>query len=271
MAEHEIRLLWLALSFYVAAGCLAILAVVFGRRPGGVMVALLACGSLLHAASLGVRWERLGHGPFGTQFEILSSNLWSLTLAFTLVCWRMPVIRSLAAPVTPMLFMMMAWMMLTHPGDAPLPATYDTVWLYIHIGFGKVFLGAAMVASGISGVILGRMRPWGERWFRPAPPDEALDELAYRCTALGLIFDTLMLVAGAIWAQKAWGRYWSWDPLETWSLITWLLMVLAVHIRPLFQPAPRLGALLSLLIFAAAFLTFFGVPFVSTAAHQGVV
>ncbi|MBF0152838.1 MAG: cytochrome c biogenesis protein CcsA [Magnetococcales bacterium] len=271
MANPELLLLWMALSAYVAAGSVAIIWVVMGKRPGGWMTTLLLFGLLLHAASLGWRWERLGHGPFGTQFEILSSNIWSLTVVFTLVSWRLPVVSFAAALVLPVLFIMMAWLLLTNPGDVPLPATYDTIWLYIHIGFGKVFLGATLVASGLAGVILARGTATGLRWFATMPADVALEELAYRFTALGLIFDTLMLVAGAIWAQKAWGRYWSWDPLETWSLITWLLMALAAHVRPLFQPSPRVFAVWSLLIFMAAFLTFFGVPFISKAPHQGVV
>ena len=63
------------------------------------------------------------------------------------------------------------------------------------------------------------------------PPDGRLDDLAYRFMALGLVFQSLMLVSGAIWAQDAWGRYWAWDPLETWSFVTWLLLAFALHLR----------------------------------------
>ncbi len=88
---------------------------------------------------------------------------------------------------------------------------------------------------------------------------------------LGLIFDTLGIVAGGIWAQDAWGRYWGWDPLEIWSLMTWISIALAIHIHISIRPPLRVSAWLIVGVFVVAFLTFFGVPFVSQAVHQGAV
>ncbi|MBF0379737.1 MAG: cytochrome c biogenesis protein CcsA [Magnetococcales bacterium] len=267
----ESALLWAALCVYVLAGSLAIIAVVMGKKPERLILGLMLVGLILHTSAIGVRWNRLGHGPFGTMYEILSSNIWSLMLALVLSYWRIPKIRPIAATVIPILFIMMGWLLLADSRDSTLPATYDTIWLYIHIGFGKVFLGATLIAVGLSVVILLRYSKSEIQRFPSLPSDKALDELAYRFMGLGLIFDTLMLVAGAIWAQDAWGRYWSWDPLETWSLITWLFLALALHIRPLLQPSPRFGAVMVILVFIVAFITFFGFPFISTSAHQGVV
>ena len=103
------------------------------------------------------------------------------------------------------------------------------------------------------------------------PGDERLHDLNYRFMALGLVFETLMLITGAIWAQQAWGRYWGWDPLETWSLITWLTLAFALHLRFAMKATPRTGAIMVVLVFVLAFFTFLGVPFISTAAHQGAV
>ena len=80
-----------------------------------------------------------------------------------------------------------------------------------------------------------------------------------------------MLIAGAIWAQDAWGRYWAWDPLETWSFITWLLLALALHVRVTFKPTPVRTAWMVMVVFVMAFLTFFGVPFISESTHKGAV
>jgi ABC-type transport system involved in cytochrome c biogenesis permease subunit len=171
----------------------------------------------------------------------------------------------------PILFVMMGWVLMTNPGEGHLPSTYHTVWLYIHIGFGKVFLGATLVAVGLAGVILARPSARGRRWFERLPADERLDELAFRCMALGFIFESLMLVAGAIWAQDAWGRYWAWDPLETWAFLTWLALGIALHARVTFKLLPRIGAILVIGVFVVAFLTFFGVPFISTSPHKGAV
>lgn len=267
----ELQTLWAAIVLYVLAGSTAIVGVVLGRRPEKTVLALLLAGLALHTLSLGLRWDRLGHGPFLNMFEILSSNVWSLLLVFSVAYWRVPALRPSAAVVMPILFIMMGWLMLTHPGEGHFPPTYHTVWLYIHIGLGKVFLGAVLVAVGIAGIILLRSAGIGTKRFARLPDDRRLDELAYRFMALGLIFESLMLVAGAIWAQDAWGRYWAWDPLETWAFITWLTLAFSLHLRFATKVTPRAGAIMVVSVFVVAFLTFFGVPFISTSPHKGAV
>lgn len=269
MPFTELPLLWLALLADVAAGVIAIVAQVLGRRPQRTVLLLLTAGVMLLAAAIALRWVRIGYGPFATMFEILLSNIWSLSLAFTLAYWRLPPIRPSATVVVPILFTMMAWLLVTDPAGSRLPPTFDTIWLYIHIGFGKVFLGAVLIAVGLAGVILLRRFGGREKRFARMPNDASLDELAYRFMAIGLIFDTLMLVAGAIWAQDAWGRYWGWDPLETSAFLTWLFLALALHLRVTIRPNPVISAAMVLLVFGMGFLTFFGVPFMSAAPHKG--
>jgi cytochrome c-type biogenesis protein CcsB len=267
----ELKLLWAALVAYVLAGSLGIIGVLLRRRPERTILALIVLGLLVHTGSIAVRWDRLGHGPFVTMFEILSSNVWSMMLVFSLAYWRLPAVRPSAAVVMPILFIVMGWLLMTNPGEGHLPATYHTIWLFIHIGFGKIFMGAVLVAVGLSGVILLRSTPMGTPRFERLPGNERLSELSYRCMAIGFIFESLMLIAGAIWAQDAWGRYWDWDPLETWAFVTWLIMALALHARVTYRLSPKAGAWMALAVFVAAFLTFFGVPFVSQVPHQGAV
>lgn len=253
-------LLWSALLAYVAAGSTAIIAVALERRPERWILLLLLLGVSLHGASLAARWIHVGHGPFITLFEILSSNVFSLTLVFSLAYWRIPAVRPAAAFVAPVLFIMMGWLLVTSPGEGHFPPTYRTLWLYVHVALGKIFLGAVLVAVGLSGMILARL-----------PRGEALEELAFRFMAIGFVFETLMLVSGAIWAQDAWGRYWAWDPLETWAFLTWLSLAAFLHARVAFRVGPRASAVMIIGVFVLAFLTFFGVPFISTAAHKGAI
>jgi ABC-type transport system involved in cytochrome c biogenesis permease subunit len=266
----EANALWGALLAYVAAGVVSIVALLLGKRPDRTVLGLLVGGLALHTLSLALRWERVGHGPFITMFEILSSNLWSLMLVFAFAYWRFRPIRPIAAIVLPILFVMMGWLLTTSPVEGHFPPTYRTIWLYVHVGLGKVFLGAVLVSVGLSAVVLLRAFGLGGRLAR-LPADDRLDDLSFRFVALGLIFETLMLVTGAIWAQDAWGRFWSWDPLETWALLTWLLLAFTIHLRVTVTASPRVGAALIVAVFALAFLTFFGIPFISTAPHKGAV
>ena len=256
---QEAPLLWSALLAYVVAGSSAIVALALERRADRWILALLALGLGLHGAALAARWVAVGHGPFITLFEILSSNVWSLTLVFTLAYWRVPAVRPAAAFVMPVLFILMGWLLVAHPGEGHFPPTYRTLWLYVHVGLGKVFLGAVLVAVGLSGLILARLAAQG------------LEELAFRFMAIGFVFETLMLVSGAVWAQDAWGRYWAWDPLETWAFLTWLALAAFLHARVAFRVGPRASAVMIIGVFVLAFLTFFGVPFISTAPHKGAI
>lgn len=269
--ELELQTLWAALVVYVLAGSLAIFGVVLRKRLEKTVLALLVFGLALHTVAIALRWERLGHGPYITMFEILLSNIWSLLAIYLLAYWRIPAIRPSAAVVMPILFVMMGWLLVTSPYEGHLPATYHTVWLFIHIGFGKLFLGSVLVAVGISGIILLRRRRFAGSRLELLPDDSRLDELSFRFMAIGIIFETLMLIVGAIWAQDAWGRYWAWDPLETWSFLTWLGLAFSLHARVAYKVSPRGGAVMVMAVFVLAFLTFFGVPFVSTAPHKGAV
>jgi len=267
----ELQLLWLALTLYTLAGSTAIGSMALAQRPERAILALIAFGLAVHAVSLGLRWGRLGHGPFITMFEILSSNVWSLLLIYALAYWRVPAVRPAAMVVMPVLFIMMAWLLVSSPAAGHLPPTYRTVWLYVHLLFGKIFLGAVLISVGVSGLILLRRAGIGAASLARLPDDFRLENLACRFIMVGFIFETLMLVAGAIWAQDAWGRFWAWDPLETWAFATWLLLAFFIHLRVTVRLEPRHSAALIMAVFVLAFLTFFGVPFVSTAPHKGAV
>ncbi len=263
--------LWISLVGYSLVGIVAIIAAVFKKRPERSLLALMIASVALHTVAIGARWIRIEHMPVGNSFELLSGNVWGLMVAVVLGYWRMPRIRNFSAIVMPVVIMLMAWMLLLSRDASSLPATYHTIWLYIHIAFYKVFLGSAFVALGISGIVLLRASHIGRAQFAAMPTDASLDQTAYRCMALALIFDTLGMVAGAIWAEDAWGRYWSWDTLEIWALVTWLSISLTLHVRKPFRTTPKTNALLVLATWGIAFFTFFGIPFVSTALHKGMI
>ena len=271
LLDIECLALWLSLTGYSIACVMALIGVVFRKRPERTMLALIGTSVLLHTASIGVRWVRLGHLPVGNGYEMLSANVWGLMVAVLLAFWLMPRVRAFAALVLPVVVMLIACMLLIPTHESSLPPSYDTVWLFIHIGFIKLFLGAAFIALGMGGIVLMRRAAFGRDRFAGLPDDKRLDDLAYRYMALALMFDTLGIVAGSIWALDAWGRYWSWDPLEVWSLLTWLSIGLTLHLRASFRTQPQTNALLVLATFVIAFFTFFGIPFVSTALHKGMI
>jgi ABC-type transport system involved in cytochrome c biogenesis permease subunit len=105
-----------------------------------------------------------------------------------------------------------------------LPPTYATSLLYLHTLMGKAYLGLLLVAVALGAVPVLRRQGLGVAWFAHAADDRRCDELAHRFAAFAFVFDTLMLIVGAVWAQDAWGRYWAWDPLESWAFASWLAL-----------------------------------------------
>ncbi|EHR72976.1 ABC-type transport system involved in cytochrome c biogenesis, permease component [Burkholderiales bacterium JOSHI_001] len=282
LAPEELPWLWLGVALLMMGAGRAALGLLGGLRasaaPGPDLepaarggLRWLGAALLAVAVGLGLRWARLGHGPFIDMFEILASSLLSLGLVFSVGAVLRPELRRTAPLVLPLLALMGAWLLTTNPADTHFPATYDTPVLWVHVLLGKVFLGCALLATGLAGVLLLRRWALGRRAFARLPSDAQLDSLAWQWMLVALVFESLMLIAGAVWAQDAWGRWWAWDPLETWAFLTWLLLVAAVHTRLRGTLGPRAGAGLIVAVFVLAFLTFFGVPFVSAAPHKGAV
>ncbi len=277
----ELPWLYTGLAAYALATVLAVQGVARARGgPAGAalsrthepaVLGLIVAGVLLLTIALAERWLRIGHGPFVNLFELLISQLFSLGLVYAVVYWRLPVIRPTAVVVLPMLWVLGVWVLMLDPVDSPYPPTYYNKWLWAHVGFGKFFLAFCLVGSGLAGAILLRGIPRLAPLFRSLPPDKVLDHLAWRFMILALIFDSLMLIAGAVWAQDAWGRYWAWDALETSSFLNWLFLGAALHARLTYRIPIRVGALAIIGIFVFAFFTYFGTPFVSEAAHKGVI
>ncbi len=255
-------LLYGALAAYLAA-------LAGWRRAWGG--AALATALALHTLSLALRWQLHGHGPFTTLYEILSSNLWSLALVLALAMAGVREVRASAWAAAPVLGVLGLWLLVADAGPGHFPPTYATPLLYLHTLVGKLFLGLLLVA-----VALGSL-PILRRWRRAGVPDadgpaaRRLDELAHQFAAAAFVCQTLMLIVGAVWAQDAWGRYWAWDPLESWAFATWLALVAVLHARAVLRPTPALHGLWLAGVFVLAFLTFFGVPFISTAPHKGAL
>lgn len=260
---NEPMFLYLACFFYT----LSFVACGFSPKNGSYHFTIAASflGLGFHTYNIWLRWDRVGHGPFINLYEILSSNLWSLTLGLLIFMLIAKQYRSMSRNIVPILLMLMIWLLITPAKDTFLPPTYNTVWLYFHVFSGKIFLSLLLLATASAF--------YGLRLSKPISPSISTPEvltLSYRLLAFAFCFESIMLFFGAVWAQDAWGRYWAWDPLETWAFLTWMSLLFVLHWRK-DSSHPRIYAVMVIGCFIIAFLTFFGVPFVSTAPHKGMI
>ena len=239
------------------------------RRQGraawpAVSSGLLIVLALLTAAVAG-RWLRESQGPFLTLYDVLLSNLFSLTLVYLVAAWLVPALRSSSTIVVAFLGVLGIWSLTVSAVAVPLPATFDNPWLWLHVTAGKLFLGLCMASAATALLLLVRSA-------RVSSNSEDTDAAVWLAMSLAFVCHSFMLIAGAIWAHSAWGRYWAWDSLETWTFITWLCIALLLHARVTFRRMPvTYGWSAVVVIFGLAILTFLGVPFLSVAPHKGVM
>lgn len=224
---------------------------------------VLPVGTVTLGAALALRWRAAGQGPFLTLYEVVLSNVFSLGFICALAFSRWQALRAGAPVAVGLIGLLALWTLFLPDAVTPLPPNFDNPWLWAHVLSGKVFLGLLLLATGIAArLLLGRL---------PGDEQRALDGEIWRFAALAFVFDTLMLVTGAVWAHDAWGRYWAWDPLESSAFLTWLALALLLHLRLAWRLALRAQWVMLCAVFALAFLTFFGMPFLSLAPHKGIL
>jgi cytochrome c-type biogenesis protein CcsB len=151
----------------------------------------------------------------------------------------------------------------------PLMPALQSNWLAIHVITCFFGYAAFAVSFGISILFLAQYRR--ERVDRPIgwlPPTQMLDEINYRSIVIGFPMLTVGIITGAAWASYAWGSYWSWDPKETWSLITWFIYAAFLHARITRDWRGRKMAFLSMVGFLAVLFTYFGVSYILAGLHS---
>jgi ABC-type transport system involved in cytochrome c biogenesis permease subunit len=236
-----------------------------GRPTWPAVSGLLSIVLVLLTAAVAGRWLREAQGPFLTLYDVLLSNLFSLTLVYLVAAWLVPALRRSSMIVTGFIGVLGVWALTESAVAAPLPATFDNPWLWLHVTAGKLFLGLCLPAAATALWLLFRRQ-------RSASQGGEMDAAVWLTLSLAFVCHSFMLIAGAIWAHSAWGRYWAWDSLETWTFITWLCIALLLHARVTFRRMPlSYGWSAVVAIFGLAILTFLGVPFMSIAPHKGVM
>lgn len=268
----ERQLVLVTAGLLLVAVLVSLAGFMFGRNAYRPIAGLYAGVVALLGAAITGRWLREGQGPFLTLYDILLSNLFSLTLMFLLISIFVTAVRAGILITSPLLLVLGIWLTSVSELSVPLPGAFDNAWLWVHVLSGKVFLGFCLVAAATATIMLIGVTGSSDRSSRLTPSTEQSEQAMWALFFIALICHSVMLVAGAVWAHSAWGHFWSWDPLETWTLVTWLMLAGALHARATFRNMPQgLGHVMVLAAFAVAFLTFFGVPFFSTAPHKGLM
>lgn len=235
----------------------------------GVGIAFL--GFLIHTLALIWRTVESGHAPFTNMYESLSFLAWSSVLAYVVIEFKYKIRK--AGPYFMLIviaLMALASSPLMPKQAAPLVPALQSYWLWLHVSvtlLGEAFFAVTLITS-IMYLVADSKEKKG-KFKESALSAEKLDSISYRCVALGFPLFTLGgLIFGMIWAYKAWGSYWSWDPKEVWSLITWFVFALYLHTRVVMGWKGRRSAYIAIIGFLAALFTYFGVNYLLAGLHS---
>jgi len=253
---------------------LYLLMMVMGKATFGRLASLVSVVGL-GAQSLAIilRWVEsyqlgIGHAPFSNLYESLIFFSWTITLLYLIVEWRTKN-RTLGAFVMPLAFLAMAYASFS-PNIAsriqPLIPALKSNWLITHVITCFFAYAAFGISFGLSLMYFLKRLDNDKKnsaFLKLIPRKGILDDLNYQMVAIGFLMLTLGIITGSVWAYSAWGRYWGWDPKETWSLITWFIYAAVLHSRMVRGWTGKKIAIMSIIGFVCVLITYFGVNYLA--------
>jgi cytochrome c-type biogenesis protein CcsB len=263
-------LFWCAVGFYG----LSAFAYVFGfiAENGKLLTGGLAAtvvGFASHTTSIGVRWATGGVSPFFSTAESITLGTFMAAALFLIVQASTPKVRPLGAFVLPVVFVLIGWAgTLRVAAVSQVAPALQSGWLWAHIVGATIGFASVLMSAGLALMYLLKENRSGGIYDRlPSPAD--LDRLAYRFVAAGFIMYGLMIVTGALWADQAKGSYWNWDPVEVWSLVSWLVYGIYLHLRITMGWRGRRLAWYALGAVVVMIVSYWGIPFSVETFHKG--
>jgi cytochrome c-type biogenesis protein CcsB len=263
--------------FYATVGLIMLIIlitmVISGRKEASLVVKILGwvlfVGFLFHTFGLGLRWYIAGHSPMSNGYESMIFISW-VTLLAGFIFSRKSAFALSSTAVLASMTLMVAHLSFMDPEITNLVPVLKSYWLTLHVSvitgsYGFLGLGAIL---GLITMVLLLFASERNRDRISATIDE-LTVINYRTLTFGLYFLTIGTFLGAVWANESWGRYWGWDPKETWSLITIILYSIVIHSRNI--PGMKdifTFNLLSLFAFSGVLMTYFGVNYYLSGMHS---
>ncbi len=269
--------LWLlpALACYALSAALFVFDRLSGRTQAtGYAVAILGAGVVFHAFDLTARGLQAGNIPVANFAQALSFLAWLTALAglLMIVRLRLAVIGAFVAPAVTLA--LGAASLTMSSGRVVLPASLRSVWLPIHVTLAILGYAMFVLAASVSIAYLAyESRLKSKRAIGPAnegaPSLEKLDRINYRLLGWGFIMLSLAIVSGAIWADARWGHFWSWEPIECWSLAIWVLYAGLLESRLTIGWRGRRAAALTLVVVSLLVVSIVGVYLSFPGKHGG--
>jgi cytochrome c-type biogenesis protein CcsB len=264
----ETGLHWAAVIVYAIAILINSHGIIFhNEKTEKLSYGIVIAGLFSHGAGIIYRWTIAGHGPYMARYEVVSSDAWIALFLFLIFSKIYPKIRPASIIVFPVVLLTTGLALFFNPKINELPPALKSIWLVLHVGFIKVSLGTMLIALAFS-IFYILKKNTEIKWLQRLPELETLDLYSYRFAGYGFTFWTITTLAGSIWAYQSWGRFWAWDPIETWALITWIVFGVYLHLRRFFGLKGEKAAYFYMVCFILSILSVFFVPLLESSVHS---
>ncbi|WP_243371767.1 cytochrome c biogenesis protein CcsA [Geotalea sp. SG265] len=226
-------------------------------------------GFVPHVAVIVLRWMATGITPFISVAESITLGIFMALLIYLILQFTTKKFQPLGVLVMPVSFVMMGWAgtMLKEVAATLAPAL-QSGWIWVHIVGASIGFASVLIAAGLGLLYLLKEKNSGGV-LEKLPDLQGLDDLSYRFIAGGFIFFGLMMISGCFWANQVKGNYWNWDPVEVWSLVTWLIYGIYLHLRITFGWRGKKLAWYALVALVAMIVSYWGIPFSVETFHAG--
>lgn len=260
-------LVWGCIYLYALASILLLAGFVFHKEKILKITGYLVVPAfLLHTTVFAMRWVRTGYFPANGELENAITGGWFAVGLTIYLFWKNRAMTGVALFTVPVTLLFLGYGVMKAPDPLPLSASLKSSWLVVHVLFAQLAFGSYAIASGLSMIYLLKVRGARlgkeNRFYDKFPRIELIDENIFRFIIFGFIAEAIMIIAGAIWAKDLWGNYWTWDPVEVWSLLSWLLYGLVIHLRVTLGWRGKKVAWIVLFLLLTVIITYWGVDIV---------
>ncbi|MCB2183062.1 MAG: c-type cytochrome biogenesis protein CcsB [Desulfobulbaceae bacterium] len=264
---------------YLLASALYIGTLIFKTKKSGLVASIITVLTfLVQTAAIGLRWYEsyqmgMGHAPLSNMYESLVFFSWSIVIFYLILEVKFNN-RIFGAFAIPFAFVSMAYASFAKGISdqiSPLIPALQSNWLIAHVMTCFIGYAAFAVACGLGCMYLMKSTSSddsGTGLLASLPALRVIDDLIHKCMIFGFLWLSAGIITGAIWANSAWGTYWSWDPKETWSLITWFIYAATLHARFTRGWQGKRIAWLAVIGFVSVIFTYFGVNFLLSGLHS---
>lgn len=267
MSTGESILIWGIIYLYAIISIMLLAAFIFNKdRLLDLTIYLLAPAFAAHTILFFLRWSMTGYFPANGQYENGITSGWFAMLLTLYLFLRRKGLRGVGLVTVPGTLLALGYGVMINLGGQPHGVALKSSWLLIHVLFAQLAFGAYLVASGLGLMYLLKdnrnRRSAPSSFYERLPELPVIDETMFRFVVFGFITDAIMIAAGSIWAKDLWGSYWSWDPVEVWSLVTWLIYGLTIHLRVTLGWRGRRLAWILLFAIIGIVITYWGVDII---------